>query len=97
MKSAYTAMLILTVVAGMACTPGPGVPGENANQRSVQPKHDEILGPPRGSVLLLGTYVFPPALLEDKAARVELDEIVEKLLEFRPTKIAVGVPAAKQD
>jgi hypothetical protein len=91
-------LALLTVTAGLACTPGgPGAPGESDNRRHVQPKRDEILGAARGSVLLLGTYDFPPAVFEDKASQVELDEIVEKLIEFRPTKIAVGVPAWKQD
>jgi hypothetical protein len=91
-------LFILVSAACLACTPGgPGSTGEGGNRRQVQPKHDEVLGPARGSVLLLGTYDFPPAVFEDKASRLELDRIVEKLVEFRPTKIAVGVPAWKQD
>ena len=85
---------LLAPAAGLllACSGGgSGGPRENDARRLVQPKHDALLGPARGRVLLLGTYDFPNALAHD-----ETDRVVAKLIEFRPTKIAVGVPAAKQ-
>jgi hypothetical protein len=50
-----------------------------------------MLGPAHARVLLLGTFELHNAVLLDDTSADELEQIVEKLLEFKPSRIAVGM------
>ncbi len=97
MKRTCWLPLSVAVWAILACTPvGPGAPGEDDRQQRGRKKHDALLGPPRASVLLLGTFKLRNAAVVEPTSDAELKEIIEKLREFEPTRIAVGVPLAGQ-
>ena len=97
MKRAFAWLPATAAVMFLACAPGgSGTPDDERRRRLAPPKRDALLGPASGSVLLLGTYDFHGAILQDKRSKAELDTIVEKLVEFQPTKVAVGLAAANQ-
>jgi hypothetical protein len=76
----------------LACSPGgPGTPGEADEQQRGRKKRDALLGPARASVLLVGTFKLHNAVILDDTFDGELSRIVEKLVEFKPTRVAVGV------
>jgi hypothetical protein len=84
--------LWLALCATLACNPtGPGASGETGEQPPGHKKRDDLLGPPRASVLLLGTFQLHNAVLLDDEFENELSEIVEKLVGFKPTRVAVGM------
>ena len=75
----------------LACAPGgQGAPGKDDEQQRGRKKRDALLGPARASVLLLGTFELHDAVLLDDTSAGELEQIIEKLLEFKPTRVAVG-------
>lgn len=91
--------LVLSIAIGslLACTPGgPGTAGDQDEQPRGRKKRDALLGPARASVVLLGTYALRETA-NDKAAYREIEAIAEKLLEYRPTRVAIGVPLADQE
>jgi len=97
MKKILRLLLVAAICAMLACTPGgPGAPGEGDDQQRGRKKRDALLGPARASVLLLGTFDLHDAVILDRTTGGELEEIIEKLAEFKPTRIAVGVRAATQ-
>lgn len=96
-KNSNALLVWLLVCGAIACAPGgPGTPGQENDQQRGQKKRDALLGPPDASVLLLGTFELHDAILVDKTTGAELHEIVEKLLEFKPDRLVVGLPAAEQ-
>jgi hypothetical protein len=97
MKKTYWLLLSIVVCTILACTPGgPGAVDEDDRQQRGRKKHDALLGPPRARVLLLGTFKLRNTAVVEPASEAELKEIVEKLLEFKPTQVAVGIPLAGQ-
>jgi len=97
MKTARRLLFSAAIFTILACAPGgPGAPGESDDQQRGRKKRDALLGPARASVLLLGTFELHDAVLLDKTTDAELQEIIEKLLEYKPSRIAVGLGAARQ-
>ena len=91
MKSIGRCVSVMAICAMLACAPGgQGTPGKDDEQQRGRKKRDALLGPARASVLLLGTFELHDAVLLDDTSTDELKQIIEKLLEFKPTRIAVG-------
>lgn len=75
------------------------LPQQDANQEQAagaSAPTDDLLGAPSSSVLLLGTFDLAHALKANSGAAAELNEVVERLLAFRPTKVAVALPVGEQ-
>lgn len=96
-KTTKRFLLSAALCAILACTPGgPGTSGEGDDPQRGRKKRDALLGPARASVLLLGTFELHDAVMLDKTTDDELQGIIEKLLEYNPTRIAVGIGSARQ-
>jgi hypothetical protein len=92
MRKTRSLLVPVALCTILACSPGgPGTSGEDDEQQRGRKKRDDLLGPARASVLLLGTFDLHDAVVLDQTSDEELKEIVEKLVAFKPTRVAVGM------
>ena len=91
---ALSVLLPLMFVGCFGNLPQPDRPREESTV-STAPV-DDILGAPASTVLLLGTFDLTHVLTANPDAEAELDDVVERLLAFRPTKVAVATPVSEQ-
>jgi len=92
MRTTSCVLLSVALCAILGCNSGgAGAPGEGDAQRHGRKKRDALLGPARASILLLGTFEPHDTALLDETFEDELSEIVDKLVGFKPTRIAVGL------
>jgi len=97
MKRASCLLLSIALGSLLACMPeGADAPDHRNRREHAQRKRDALLGPPRASVLLLGTFDIGGAVTSEEETSLELQEVVDKLVEYAPTMVAVAVPIANQ-